>query len=372
MMEGFAWNYCKINKSRNQYDFTVCIIFFNERGQNMATKIYSVNDVEKLKQAGPGDLVELNPVPGSTPVYIVKNTLDILVYGIVRHEFMHLSGPTGSAKSSVIEAMSLVENFMPVCKARGIEAKGPVRIFPVEMATFESPAELYQRRALKGGATYDEKSILVQSLEKAQAVKANCYTMIWLREMGRVHSSAVQGGLLNLMTKTDIIMPDGSRIDGSGIAWIADSNYQADSDAMHTLVVLDDALKRRFSLNITLGYLPEEQEELVLWNLGKKEGMQESTLDLIPGIVRLGNEVRRQKMEGNLQTIIPPTIYGYLALLRMIDTMPDILFQDAVSATLLGNAAQEDSNVASTVFNGIFGIQSDFDDYDEDVEGMWV
>ena len=88
-----------------------------------------------------------------------------------------------------------------------------------------------------------------------------------------MHSSSVQGGLLNLIVKGDIVLPDGSRIDGRGISWVADSNYQAEQDATHTLVTLDDALKRRFSINLTLDYLSAEQEMQVLHHI-----LEEATL----------------------------------------------------------------------------------------------
>ncbi len=72
---------------------------------------------------------------------------------------------------------------------------------------------------------------------------------------------------MDLMGKIIIRLPDGSTIDPSGIAWVCDSNYQAESDSIHTLVTLDDALKRRFSINLTMDYLAAEQEEQILHHL---------------------------------------------------------------------------------------------------------
>jgi len=338
----------------------------------MAKKIYKITRIRQLNSAGPEDIVELLPAPGATPLFLKKIFLDVLAYGISQNEFIHLSGPTGSAKSSVLEALAVPKNYRSLCKANNLDHDRPLRIYPIEMATFESPAELYQRRSLKNGSTYDEPSTLVVALQHASKNRDKQQALIWLREMGRVHSASVQGGLLNLMSKTDIRLPDGSCIDGTGIAWVADSNYQADSDATHTLVTLDDALKRRFSINLTLGYLPEEQEEQVLLYLLDSEA-REDVRDLIPGIVRLGNEIREQKMEGNLQSVTPPTIYGYLALLRLQQKMPGTSLQDAVKATLLGNASQEDSAQAQVLFNRIFGLQSEMDlDDDNAMGGDWI
>ncbi|MCK4787823.1 MAG: hypothetical protein KAV87_28975 [Desulfobacteraceae bacterium] len=237
----------------------------------MANRIYRVNKPKEYKKAGPTDLIELLPVPGGNVLFILKWIIEVLIYGIVHHELIHLSGPTGSAKSSLLEALYLVpENFQGGCSGLGFEVR-PLKLYPVEMATYEAPGELYQRRSLKDGTTYDEKSRLVDALEDAVMSNSEFYPLIWLREIGRVHSSSVQGGLLNLMTKGDILLPDGSRIDGSAISWVADSNYQAEQDANHTLVTLDDAIKRRFSINLTLDYLTGEQEEEVLQHILKKE-----------------------------------------------------------------------------------------------------
>ncbi len=338
----------------------------------MSKKIFHVNDVEELRKAGPNDLVELFPASGANPLFLNKTFLSVLTYGIAHNEFIHLSGPTGSAKSSVLEALTLPENYCALCAVNGLANNRPVRIYPVEMATFESPAELFQRRSLKDGTTYDEHSTLVDALKKASKEKKT-QPLIWLREMGRVHSSSVQGGLLNLMCKTDISLPNGGRIDGTRISWVADSNYQADSDATHTLVTLDDALKRRFSINLTLGYLPDEQEEQVLQYLIGNGEISSEVRDLIPGVIRLGNEIRNQKLDGNLQSITPPTIYGYLALLRLHQAMPYTTLQDAMNSTLLGNANMEDSKLASTLFNRIFGLQSEMDlDDDNAMGGDWI
>src|SRR5262249_55061018 len=162
------------------------------------------------------------------------------------------------------------------------------RLYPIEMAVYEAPGELYLRRALAGGNTYDEPSRLVCALDDAARSRGDHYPLVWLREMGRVHSSSVQGGLLDLMVKGDLVLPDGRRIDGRGIAWIADSNYQAETSSTHTLVTLDDALRRRFSINLTLDYLNAEQEALIL---GRLAGHADA--ERIAQVVKLGHVIRR-------------------------------------------------------------------------------
>ena len=233
----------------------------------MAVIVYHLDNPDEFRRAGPFDLIQLIPIPGQTPLFLFKWVLEILVSAIAAYEITHVSGPTGSAKSSVMDVLHRVpKNFQIVCEALGFKPL-PIKLYPIEMATFEAPGELYQRRSLKGGTTFDEPSILVQALVDAVQANGCFYPLIWLREMGRVHSSSVQGGLLNLMSKSDILLPDGRRLDGSKIAWVADSNYQAEGDSTHTLVTLDDALKRRFTINLTMDYLDLPQEIQVLHHL---------------------------------------------------------------------------------------------------------
>jgi MoxR-like ATPase len=322
-------------------------------------RIFRVTEPREYRKAGPTDLVRLQPVPGSHPLFVEKWRLEVIVYGIARHEFIHLSGPTGSAKSSLIEALSMVpENFRALCTALGLPDQ-PLKVYPIEMALFETPGELYQRRALKEGTTYDEPSVLLQALTDAVQVKPQAYPLIWLREMGRVQASSVQGGLLDLMTRGDILLPDGRRLDGRGIAWIADSNYQADTDATHTLVTLDDALKRRFSLNLTLDYLSASQEVQILRYLTRVEPhARPGDAALCEQVVKLGHVIRQRRAQGTLLSLTPPTIYGYLALLRLASALPHLSLQQAAMSTMLGNASAEDHKLIPGVFTEVFGLQS--------------
>ncbi len=233
--------------------------------------VYRVERPGDLRRAGPTDLVRLAPAPGCNPLILPKWVLETMAYSITHYEMCHLSGPTGSAKSSLLEALAQApSNFSSLCEQVGGRLL-PLKLFPVEMAIFESPGELFQRRSLNNGSTFDEKSALVQALEQAAALAGQAYPLVWLREIGRVHSAMVQGGLLNLMCKGEVVLPGGQRLDVRRVAWVADSNYQAENDSTHTLVTLDDALKRRFTVHLTLDYLSAEQEEQVLRNLMRED-----------------------------------------------------------------------------------------------------
>ena len=226
----------------------------------MGQIIFDATKPKELRKAGPTDMVRLSPAPGTNPLFFEKLTVDTLVYAIVHHEYIHISGPTGAAKSSLIEALHLVpENFNGLCTSLGFPTL-PLKLYASEMACYESPAELFQRRSLKNGTTYDEESQLIVALKEASCLRNKCYPVIWLREIGRTHSSSVQGGLLNIMNRGAVVLPGGSRIDGGGVAWLADSNYASERDSTYVLCPFDTALKRRFSLNLFVDYLSPEKE----------------------------------------------------------------------------------------------------------------
>ena len=321
------------------------------------TRIFKIENAHELKFAGSRDIIKLLPVGNKNALFIPKYVLRILTFSIVNAEFIHISGPTGTAKSSLIEALCFEpRNFEILCRQFGYEPK-PIKLFPIEMAIFELPGELYQRRALKNGTTYDEYSELVNSLISAYNSVDNYYPLIWLREIGRVHTPSVQGGLLDLMTKGDIILPGNKIIKGEKIAWIADSNYQAEEDANHVLVNFDDALKRRFTVNLTLDYLNAEQEQEILKQICNDENLHNIDYEIIIKIVKLGKKIREKKMEGSLSTLTPPTIYGYMAFLRLYDKLEDLSIQEMVFSTFLGNCSYEDRKLATSLFNEVFGFE---------------
>ena len=328
------------------------------RNKTQDASVFRVEERDDLRLAGPTDLVRLLPAPGCDPLILPKWVMETMVYVIAHYEICHLSGPSGGAKSSLLDALAQEpRNFTCLCEAMGFPCK-PLRLFPVEMAIFESPGELFQRRSLKDGSTYDEKSVLVAALEEASSLGDNYYPLIWLREIGRVHSAMVQGGLLNLMARVEVTLPHGGRLKVNRIAWVADSNYQAENASTHTLVTLDDALKRRFSVHLTMDYLSAHQEMDVLRHLLQEEGGDGHGLDeMIFKVVQLGQVLRRHKAEGELMSVPPPTIYGYLAFLRMLRAMPHLNPAQVSQGTLLGNASNEDRKRITTVLAEVFGMR---------------
>lgn len=86
--------------------------------------------------------------------------------------------------------------------------------------------------------------------------------------------------------------------------------------------------------------------------------MRKTENNLIMKVVQLGNVIRRHRLQGNIQSVPPPTIYGYLAFLRMAEFLPHLSVQQIAMATLLGNASLEDIKIATSAFNETFGLRA--------------
>ncbi|MDP8210987.1 MAG: hypothetical protein RAO94_12960 [Candidatus Stygibacter australis] len=333
----------------------------------MQKKVFSLLSQVSYNRAGQSDLIELKPTKGKNPLFIPKVILEIIVWSIINGEFIHLSGPSGSAKTALIQALTMPENLYPIIDGMNNSRKSrykkkPLKMYPIEMSTYETPAELQSVRGLSQGSTYDEDSEIVTALKNCVEDRKDFYPLIWLREMGRVISANVQGGLLNLMDKGEVILRKNEVVDCMEISYIADSNYQADEDAHFTLVPLDSALKRRFSVNITLDYLSREDEMVVLENIIKRDGKLGINHDLVIEVVNLGSRIRKNQAEGNLLSVAPPSIYGYLTYYKMAMGLQHLSHPKIAEFTLLGHASNDDQKIVHSILNDIYSV------YDDDIE----
>ncbi len=99
----------------------------------MKTKIYDIRDREEYRAAMPFDLIKLIPADGNHAHYKYKYALEIMIFGICQQKSIHLSGPTGAGKSSMIEAITEEpENFRLLCEYSGIKYKPPL-LYEIEM-----------------------------------------------------------------------------------------------------------------------------------------------------------------------------------------------------------------------------------------------
>jgi hypothetical protein len=94
----------------------------------------------------------------------------------------------------------------------------------------------------------------------------------------------------------------------------------------------------------------------------REEQMNYTEEELVTKTVQLGNVIRRHRSEGNLQSLSPPTIYGYQAFLRLAKRLPHLQLQQVALSTLLGNASMEDRKLVMGVFSEVFGLQADIEE----------
>ena len=268
----------------------------------MRKNIYRLWEPDEFSKAGPSDLIELLPVPGQHPLFFMKVDIERFGYAVIEKEYCHISGPTGTAKTAMIEAFYLVKgNWQALCTALGSPVK-PLKLYPIETLIYETPGELFQRRALRDGTTYDEKSALVNAIEDAVRSVDNHYPLIWTRELGRVHSTSVQGGLLDMITKGDIALSDGSGSTVGGSLGLQTAITRL--KLMPPTHWLPSTTPSSAGIPSTSPWTTSQPNKRS-WCCGeilkrnKPRGFKKSDDELIEKVVQLGHAIRRQREEGN-------------------------------------------------------------------------
>jgi hypothetical protein len=326
----------------------------NESPLSRAT-ICDITDKKALARAGARDLVALK---GNPPIIKQLKELQWLGSAIVGGgEMIHVHGDSGTGKNAVIEAITCDEtNWRSLCEHLGVKYL-PIKLHAIEMSAYETVSEIYYRRSLKNGETWDEPSAIIQAIREAVQLKDEYYHCIWLREIGRCPTAAVQGGLLNLMTRGLVCLPNGEVVSGAGIAWIADSNYHVDDASTHILVTQDTALIRRWSVNITVDYMdPEQEVEILLFHMNSGYIPKVEKL-LIYKVVELGKYIREERKKGSLTSLAPPSLYGFASFLRAAFRHPQMSLEEIAENTLLGAASGQDREQVRALFADVFGIQ---------------
>ena len=159
------------------------------------------------------------------------------------------------------------------------------------------------------------------------------------------------------MTKGMARLTNDEMICGQGLAWIADSNYHTDDTSTHVLVTQDDALNRRWTVNIAFDYLSPEQEIEILKFHTQQGYIPQVEEKLIFKVVELGHAIRQQRKQGSLTSLAPPSIYGFSAFLRAAYRHPRFSIQEVAENTLLGAASSKDREEVRGLFSDVFGIR---------------
>lgn len=328
----------------------------------MKQNCFSITDKNAYLHAGEDDLIILEPAKGSNTPFIPRAVVEIVGYGILKPKkksFMHISGGTGSAKSLFISAMLRnPKNTSYLAQWLDFPYR-PIKLTVADMTEFDAPSEIRSRRSLRAmdGATetYDEDSVIVTALKDAARQPDKYNHVIWLQEIGRIVNPHIQSSILNLMSKDDLILKDGSVVPAGSVCWMFDSNLIATETGSYVLSKFDDAFKRRQDVQIELHYLDVAQEIAVMEYLVQKS-MPEKEVDitLIEQLVKLGTSVRTLKDKGQLLSIASPSLYGYTSAYEHIKDLTGLSTAKILKNNFLGNCTTEDKKQVDSLINKIF------------------
>jgi len=314
---------------------------------------------DEYRNAGATDLIRLEPLPGEDAPLIQRWIVDSIVEGVTDAARIHVSGETGTAKSLLLRTLFYQPlNFDCVCEALGIPLR-PLKVYVVPITQFDSPNELISRRAIRDGSTCDEESRLVTALREQDGKGGQMYAVIWIPELGRTHSDAIQGALVDLIS--DVVLLDGGDtvLRVGHVAWAADSNY-ADTAGTFSLCEYDDALHRRWNCSITMNHPEEVQECEILSSLYPEAPAAE-----VAKIVALGSKIREKKRDGAFLSVPPPTIYGYRRFLRQRVRLSHLPVEKLLFGTVLGHCSHEDETAARDLLADTYGIKINLEGVDE-------
>lgn len=276
---------------------------------------------------------------------------------------LHISGGSGTGKTSLLFALTEVpENWQRLCNYNKIPEK-PLKVFRLPAFNFDSPNEIWHRRAINEAGTYDEKQPLIEFLEEAMAYPEQAYYAVHIMEIGRMKPS-IQHALVHILHNGEIVNPlTGISIGkAAGIAFIADSNYAAADRHHFFLAEKDTALFNRMNeTGIIIDHLNQQEEAMILKNIKGSIGAAAVPDEIVDQITRLGYLIREeQNANGSLQSVSPVSMRQYIAFLRKA-ARSELPPEDLVDMTLFALAAHEDQSVINELKSIVFGIERGYE-----------
>ena len=129
----------------------------------MADRFYRVDVQKDYAKAGPTDFVELLPAAEGHGLCVRKCTVEILFDAITGGEMMHVTGPTGSGKTSLIEALCSPRNFAALCAIPGLIQSG----FQIAAVVLENADDLSTSERVDAiGDCVQESGAMIQAIEE--------------------------------------------------------------------------------------------------------------------------------------------------------------------------------------------------------------
>ncbi len=312
--------------------------------------IFSIRIKKEFDKAHSDDLIQMLPAGrGEIPLVIQKSKLIVTALAITSGQVLHLSGSTGTGKTSFLNALIFEpRNWKYLCRNLGLLYK-PLRVFTHSAVGFESPAELFYRRAINENGTYDEPSNLLRDLKRLQRKYDDYYNVIWISEMLRMPPT-VQNAFVELINQK-IFDSKGNVIGSKKIAWLFDSNYQAaqDENLYFELSQFDEALKARNTVNLTFDYLDIHQEVEVLKKLLKDQFESDFSEILIIKLVEISAEIRKEKLQGKYPTLPMPTFRQYMGFFHLAKAQK-LTEETLFDVTIFGFASESDQESLKEIY----------------------
>jgi len=314
------------------------------------SKIVDISDVDK---ASSGSVIRLRPLLGQTnSFYADFDSLLLAVHGIATGAPVHLSGPSGTGKSHFLSSLLFgpAENFVRVCTGIDVPRWHRIKCHRIYVSSFETPNEIFYRTEVVNFSTEDRRQPILNILTEAVGDPQTLH-VVWLVESGRSISPSIQGGFLEVVGTGIIREPRGEVFQTTNVTFVTDSNYVANESGEFVIVDLDQAYARRWTRRMTFAGLPAEHEAMILRELSPGALAQH-----IQQVVALCIGVRQKRLEGALQSILPPTIDVELDLLRCLSDLP-LSSRSLVFNTVLGHCSKQDQDEAETVYAEAFGVR---------------
>ncbi|MAE63258.1 MAG: hypothetical protein CMJ18_03215 [Phycisphaeraceae bacterium] len=314
-------------------------------------------DIDDFAMASSGSVVRMAQWEHEAhPFYADFGQLALAVDAITTRAPLHLSGKSGGGKSHFLNALLFgpPENFEKVRDSLDLPKWDRIACHRIFISSFEAPSEIWYRTVVKEFSTHDQPQRMLEVLEEAAADRETLH-VVWIVESGRGITATVQGGLLEIVGQDTIRDPQGKQFDARNVAFVTDSNHQANESGDFAIHELDQAYGRRWTRRLTFAGLDPEQEARVL-----RELAADSTEEQVGQVVALAIAIRRKHGENALESVLPPTIDAELDLLGCLRRLP-VDSRQTVFNTLLGHCQDQERDEAESIFAEAFGVKVDTD-----------